>query len=229
MNALGREVRLITFDLDDTLVDTFGGIPARVRHAVRVAATQHRVPLPAGGEAAVVSVVMEGHPDLKPANLLRGLGIGDAHPARAAVLAAYHEKTLELLQPVAGAVDLLDLLAGRYALAVITNGEDGLQRAKLRRCGLDAYFSCVLASEGIGIRKPDPAIFRMACEQTGVPPAFALHVGDSPESDIAGARAAGFAAVLLETAIPHGPGAEPDVRVARLAEVAALLGHAPLP
>ena len=229
MNALGREVRLITFDLDDTLVDTFGGIPARVRHAVDAATTLHNVPLGDGGEAAVLAAVMEGHPDLKPANLLRGLGIGDAHPARAAVLAAYHEKTLEFLQPVAGAVDLLDLLAGRYALAVITNGEDALQRAKLRRCGLESHFSCVLASEHVGIRKPDPAIFRMACEQTGVPPAFALHVGDSPESDIAGARAAGFAAVLLETAIPHGPGAEPDVRVASLREVGSLLGHLPRP
>ena len=43
--------------------------------------------------------------------------------------------------------------------------------------------------------KPDPAIFRAALERLGVAPADAIHVGDSVEHDVAGARAAGLEAV----------------------------------
>ena len=50
-----------------------------------------------------------------------------------------------------------------------------------------------------GARKPDPAIFDAALELAGVrAPSEALHVGDTPEEDVAGAEAAGIRCLLLD-------------------------------
>ena len=49
-----------------------------------------------------------------------------------------------------------------------------------------------------GARKPDPAIFAAALELAGAPPDEALHVGDTPEEDVDGARAAGIRPLLID-------------------------------
>ena len=51
-----------------------------------------------------------------------------------------------------------------------------------------------------GASKPDPAIFEYALELAGCSAARALHVGDSLEEDVNGARAAGIEAVWLNRA-----------------------------
>ena len=49
-----------------------------------------------------------------------------------------------------------------------------------------------------GARKPDPAIFEPALELAGCGPEEALHVGDTPEEDVEGARAAGIRPLLID-------------------------------
>jgi putative hydrolase of the HAD superfamily len=80
-------------------------------------------------------------------------------------------------------------------LGIITNGREAIQRPKVRALGIEAYFDAILVSESEGIKKPDARIFHRALECLGVPPVQALYVGDHPENDIAGARAAGLKAV----------------------------------
>lgn len=62
-------------------------------------------------------------------------------------------------------------------------------------------FDTILISEIEGISKPDLRIFRRACEQLNTDPAQAVYVGDHPEVDVAGARAAG-----MRTVWRRGPG-----------------------
>jgi putative hydrolase of the HAD superfamily len=52
----------------------------------------------------------------------------------------------------------------------------------------------------VGARKPDPAIVNTALARLGCPARKALMVGDSPETDVAAARAAGVRAVFLDRA-----------------------------
>ena len=59
-------------------------------------------------------------------------------------------------------------------------------------------FQVVIDSSEVGIRKPDPAIYRLACERLGVPPGRAAFVDDI-ETNVEGARALGMTAIRFTT------------------------------
>jgi putative hydrolase of the HAD superfamily len=80
---------------------------------------------------------------------------------------------------------------------VVTNGTVDQQERKLRHTGLDREVAGWVISEGAGVRKPDPAIFRHAADQAGRPLRGAWMIGDSAEADIGGARAAGLPGIWL--------------------------------
>ncbi len=86
--------------------------------------------------------------------------------------------------------------------------------------GLLELVDGVVSSAEVGAAKPDPAPFARGLELAGVAPEDALHVGDSLENDVAGARAAGVRAVLVDRAGAAPPGVE---AVRSLAEVPSLL------
>lgn len=85
-----------------------------------------------------------------------------------------------------------------YATAVLTNGAEEQQRAKLARLGLLDVVGPVLTAEGIGVAKPHRAAFLRLCERLDLPPAQVLSVGDDDELDVRAARAAGLQAVLVD-------------------------------
>jgi putative hydrolase of the HAD superfamily len=84
------------------------------------------------------------------------------------------------------------LRARRLKLALVTNSfaEDvtSWDISPLR-----PYFDLALFSCAVGLAKPDPEIYLLACRELRVPPARALFISDG-EDDIAGARAAGLPA-----------------------------------
>jgi len=96
----------------------------------------------------------------------------------------------------------LESLKGRYRLSVISNA-NGTVREKLRRVGLLGYFETVIDSGEEGVEKPDPRIFHAAVERTGARMEQSLYIGDMYHIDVAGARAAGMAVVLLDPAGLH--------------------------
>jgi putative hydrolase of the HAD superfamily len=96
-------------------------------------------------------------------------------------------------------------------LLAVSNWDCSLS-AVLERCGLGELLDAVVTSAEVGASKPDPAIFRAALERAGSGPDQALHVGDTPEEDLAGARAAGIRALLIDRS---GDGGD----IASLAEI----------
>ena len=102
-------------------------------------------------------------------------------------------------------------------LVVVSNWDVSLHEV-LENVGLTPLLDAVLTAAEAGVRKPEPAIFRQALALVGAPAAAAIHVGDSPEEDIAGARAAGIEPVLLSRA-----GAEPPAGVRTVRSLAELL------
>jgi putative hydrolase of the HAD superfamily len=92
---------------------------------------------------------------------------------------------------------LATLRAGGLTLVCVSNWDVSLPRV-LERCGLADDLDGVLTSAAVGARKPDPAIFEAALELAGCRADEAVHVGDTAAEDVAGARAAGIRALLLD-------------------------------
>lgn len=88
-----------------------------------------------------------------------------------------------------------------YKLAVISNWDSTLLEV-LKNVQISRFFDAILASLPLGIEKPNPAIFNQAIQQTGVSPKEALHVGDSWEDDVLGARSAGMSYLYLDRQNP---------------------------
>ena len=94
-------------------------------------------------------------------------------------------------------VPVLSSLKSRgITLGIVSNWDERL-RPLLRRLNLDLYFDTIVVSCETGAHKPSPAIFETACAALRSPPAHTLHVGDSFEMDVTGARAAGLQARWL--------------------------------
>jgi putative hydrolase of the HAD superfamily len=80
-------------------------------------------------------------------------------------------------------------------LGLITNGSVRMQSRKLQCLALSPLFDTILISDAEGVSKPDRRIFHRALERLNTTPAQAAFVGDHPEVDVAGARAAGMQAI----------------------------------
>lgn len=94
-----------------------------------------------------------------------------------------------------GAHHVLAALRGAgVATAVVSNFDQRL-RGILSDLGLARELDLVWLASDAGAAKPDPAIFLGALAVLGVAPERALYVGDDAERDVAGARAAGLAAL----------------------------------
>ena len=101
-------------------------------------------------------------------------------------------------------------------LVVVSNWDVSLHDV-LADTGLAPLLDGVVTSAEVGSAKPDGAIFARGLARAGVGAGEAVHVGDSVEHDVAGARAAGIAAVLVARdvdppAVPDGVPAIPSLR-----------------
>jgi HAD superfamily hydrolase (TIGR01549 family) len=113
---------------------------------------------------------------------------------------------------------LHSLRQGGLLLGLISNTSRDLG-AFVRHFDLDV--DAWIASGSYGKVKPSPLIFRAALELVGCEPEAALMVGDSPRDDVAGARAVGMRALLLDRARLHPDALE---RIEALSELPGKLG-----
>lgn len=145
------------------------------------------------------------------------LGALDHATAREAMLAALRFRAFPDAEPL-----LRELKRRGVRLVAASNWDASLPEA-LERAGLARYLDGAVSSAVVGAAKPDPAVFRAALELAGCAPHEALHVGDSPEADVAGASAASVPVVLLDRhgGLPDPP--PPARKVGSLRDVPSLI------
>ena len=107
------------------------------------------------------------------------------------------------------AYEVLEYLAEKYNLYILSNGFRELQSRKMRSAGVDGDFRKVILSEDLGVLKPWPEIFNFALSATQSELRESLMIGDSWEADITGAHGIGmhqaFYNVTGRTSFPFQP------------------------
>lgn len=208
----GRGFRLVTIDLDGTLVDTAGEI---VEAANRTLADfgLPRQPLEvvarligAGAHALMrrlVTQVLEDAPGQAGSLPMDAvMGRLDHHYANTAGTAA---------QPYPGCVEgLLQLQRAGVRLACVTNKEERFARQVLESTGLDRRLELLIGGDTLAVRKPDRRVIDHVLSLLGESASQTAHVGDS-RIDIETARNAGIAA----WAVPYGYNAGEPITDAR--------------
>ena len=115
--------------------------------------------------------------------------------ARVALEQRWISPLIESVGPRAGVAAVLDLFGSRLVAQVaLSDFEPGHKLASL---GLTHYFGSIYSGERIGYLKPSPEPFREVLRDLDLPPEQLLHVGDRPDTDGAGAAAAGCQVLVL--------------------------------
>lgn len=205
------DLKAILFDLDDTLFDRQAMVDAFLE-----------------SDRITLLELCRGIPLVKNVRIRRAqvfldlLGLDEAYADAIAELyvAVYPRSNA----PVDGAVMVVEALAPKFQLGIVSNGAPDVQYRKLETLGLRQWFECIVLSEELGVRKPDPRIFWHATGLLGREPEECLCVGDSYATDVAGAKKAGMQACWLNPGglRPARVGVEFDCEIRTLDEVLAI-------
>jgi HAD superfamily hydrolase (TIGR01549 family) len=213
--------RGVLFDLDDTLFDHRRSARAALTDVHRVHGRGTDFDAFEREHTASLEVmhveVLAGRIGLDEARRERfrrvfaalGVTLGDADVDAAA--SAYRSGYMTARRALDGAADLLLALRPHARIGIVTNNLLEEQRDKLAFCGLAACVDVLIASEDVGVSKPDRGIFDIALRRMGVSAGDAAMVGDSWANDIAGAVNAGIRAIWFNPDRKPAPAVPADV------------------
>lgn len=175
-------------DLDNTLYDFAAAQEAACRAAIRVAGT-------GDCEGLIRAFLFSPHGVTSPAPIrvyLQELGIDDDdHIARACN--EYEAVKKNAIIPFPGVVETLRIIhASGIRIGAVTNASSCHARDRLARIGVTNLFSSLVSPDITGLKKPDPAMFRHAAEEIGVPTLQICVVGDNLVNDITPAQSLGM-------------------------------------
>ena len=204
-------VGALLLDLDDTLVTTSDAIEVG-RAAANAVLVARRPEFAARADAlreAFHTATDETWPDARAGRIpdttyhevrmdraFARLGLRDI-ALRRDMVAAYLDASYSALHLYPDAEAWLARRDRATPTALVTNGLSTIQRRKILKFRLDRHFPVIFVAGEFGASKPDPSILLAAAAALGAPPAACLMVGDSPERDVAGARAAGMKAAWV--------------------------------
>ena len=227
-------IRLITFDLDDTLWSVKPVIIAAdttlrawlAEHATRLEVlTVERLQ-----QLRAEVVQLQPHLDrqvseLRYQVLRRALLQSGYAPIEAQEIA---EQAFQVFLAARQNVELfsdvlptLEQLRREYMLGALSNGN-----ADVRRVGLGEYFSFALNADMLGVAKPEPQVFLTALARAQVPAAQSVHIGDHPQDDVFGAQQVGMRTVWFnpERSIWTGE-REPDAQISQISQLPDVLSR----
>lgn len=83
------------------------------------------------------------------------------------------------------------------AIGLISNWDSRLTGLMVGM-GIAPLLDTIVSSAEVGLHKPDPRIFELACQRLGVLPGECAHVGDHHYADVLGARSVGMLPILID-------------------------------
>lgn len=241
-----KDIEAVTFDLWDTLIQEVPGGSARVARLrideIAGILASHGSPFPVDDVERAYSdtgwhleelwaestdVTVSYQLDFLLRRLDDGLPEALNREALDTILEVYSEGMLQHMpRLLSGAKETLAEVRGMVPkLGLISN--TGKTPGRVLRVAMDRldilrYFDATTFSDEMLLRKPAPEIFVKTLSDLGVQSDAAVHIGDDPAADLAGARGVGMRAIQIDDARPTR-GSEADAIVGSLAEVAPAL------
>ena len=152
------------------------------------------------------------------------LGINE--PGLAGVLNHNTRKSMHFILYPETLPVLQELRARGFLIGAVSNWSTTLPDI-LKELGLTGYLDSLVVSDLIGYHKPQGEIFRHALRTLRVDAAEAVHIGDSFEADIEGARQVGIRSIWLDRGA--GTGDERPDRIQTLSELLSILPNSEHP
>jgi beta-phosphoglucomutase len=184
-------LRAVIFDMDGVIVDSH---PAHKKAWQKFLELQNRSVC-----SQDLNFIMEGR---KRDEILRHF-LGELSDEQLLILGhqkeqIFREEAVDV-KPIEGLGDFLQKLSGaEIRLAVASSGSSRRVNDILNSLGLIRYFQAVVTGDQVNHGKPDPAIFRLACDRIGVQPSEALVFEDSV-SGVQAAKSAGMRCIGVAT------------------------------
>lgn len=221
-------IRLITFDLDDTLWSVQPVIAAADK-AVRDWLANHAKGLGELSQERLQQLrgeLVQQQPDLEHrvsvlryqvllrALLQSGYAEGEAREIAEQAFQVFltARQNVELFTDV---LPTLEQLRRDYMLGALSNGN-----ADVRRVGLGEYFSFALSADMLGLAKPEPQVFLAALARAQVKPTQSIHIGDHPEHDVLGAQQVGMRTIWFNPQQSVWTGEhQPDAEISQIAQL----------
>lgn len=174
---------------------------AQAVDAVAAEIAYYRAHLDEGRDGASLAALRRRCAEALRASLPRSerLAAVDGDALTEALLASLHFTAFPDARPA-----ILAAAARGRRVVVVSNWDVSLHDV-LERVALAPLLHGIVTSAEVGARKPQAAPFERALDLAGAGPADAMHVGDSVEEDVAGARNAGIEAILLARDGRRGP------------------------
>lgn len=98
-----------------------------------------------------------------------------------------------------GAKELLEYLAPKYTIHIITNGFVEVSKDKLVNVELDSFVATLTCADEINLRKPDPRIFDLASSKAQSTKGETIIIGDDWIADVLGGTGYGWQAIYYNT------------------------------
>jgi putative hydrolase of the HAD superfamily len=231
MTTRDRSIRAVTFDLWETLLLEWNGASdkrslARQRHVTKILnklglkTTQRQVTKAESKTVDWLLRIWNRNRDVSHIDQLRTLisfvsngNVNLKDEWIAEISAAYISGLFEVPPRLSWhAHEILQWLKDRNmhtGLICNTGLTPGFAlRRLLMQYNVNEYFDHMVFSDEIGIRKPDPAVFRLAAKKLKTKPAHIVHIGDNLKLDVWGAKNAGYKAIHLRSQEGHEKKAE---------------------
>jgi phosphoglycolate phosphatase len=211
-----KNIKLIIFDLDGTLLDAYRAIIESFNYAMHKVGALQRSPL------TIRRAVGWGDE-----NLLRPFVNTDVLKKALRIYRIHHKHSLVRYSLLFPGVDnlLKQLKAKGYKLAVASNRPTRFSHILIRHLKIDKYFDQILCADKLKLGKPHPQILNTIRKRLGVQSCETLYVGDMIIDIQAGRRAH-----VLTVAVATGSSTltelkreKPSFIIKRISDLAALL------
>jgi putative hydrolase of the HAD superfamily len=244
MSKLREPVRVIFFDLDETLLDDDRCMREAVARTYSTLTKRHPQIDLVQLEPTYLKISYEWWINSGSVPRVSGSGSSSGRDIRIevwgqsiascglqcqdfAIEAAdlYSEERRATYKAFSEVYDVLSNLRQKFKLGIISNGPISVQREKLQIIGLNRFFEVVVVSGELGIGKPEPGIFLKALGLMKVAPTEAVYIGDSLTSDILGAQNVGMYTIWINRQKVDRPqdAPTPELEVSTLDDLISIL------